>query len=115
MGTKSVAKRLELSKSLLSKIKAIDNDFMEYIVIVDKTWIYQYDPMSKMQSMQRLPNSSTGPIKFKSERSVQKVMANVFWDSEEIILIDFFEASKTITGIYYVQSCCDQKKAGKVA
>ena len=51
--------------------------------------------------MQWLSKGSTGPIKFKSERPIQKVMATVFWDSEEIILVYFAEGSKTITGIYY--------------
>ena len=107
--------------SLLSKIEAIDNGFMERIVTVDETWIYQYDPESKTQSMQWLSKDSTGPIKIKSERFVQKVMATVFWNSEGIILIDFLERSKTITGIYYEgvlrksKAAVIKKKAGKVA
>ena len=40
-------------------------------------------------------------MKFKVERSVQKIMATVFWDSEGLILMDFLEGQKTITGIYY--------------
>ena len=52
--------------------------------------------------MKWLLKGSTGPIKFKSERSVQKVMPTLFWDSEGIILVHFLEGSKTITGIYYV-------------
>ena len=121
MGTKHIAKRAKLSMSLLSKIEAIDYDFMEQIVTVDETWIYQYNPESKMQSMQWLPKGSTGPIKFKSERSVQKVMATVFWDLEGIIVVDFFEGSKTITEIYYegvlrkFKAAVIKKKARKIA
>ena len=96
-----LVQRAELSMSLLSKIEAIDNDFMEQIVTVVATWIYQYNPESKIQSMQWLRKGSIGPIKFKSERSVQKVKATVFWGSEGIILVDFLEGLKTITGIYY--------------
>ena len=29
-------------------------------------------------------------------------MATVFWNSEEIVLIDFLEGKKTVTGAYYV-------------
>ena len=36
-----LVQRTELSMSLLSKIEAIDNDFMQRIVTVDETWIYQ--------------------------------------------------------------------------
>ena len=54
------------------------------------------------------PNSGShvdhpGPIKFKSERSVKKVMASVFWDSEGVVLVDFLEGKKTVTGAYYIE------------
>ena len=50
-----------------------------------------------------LPRGSSGPIKFKSERSVKKVMATVFWDSEGVVLVDFLEGKKTVTGAYYIE------------
>ena len=63
----------------------------------------QYDPQTKQQSKQWLPRGSSGPIKFKSERSVKNVMATVFWDSEGVVLVDFLEDKKTVTGAYYVE------------
>ena len=30
-------------------------------------------------------------------------MATVFWDSEEVVLVDFLEGKKTVTGAYYVE------------
>jgi len=33
--------------------------------------------------------------------SAGKIMATVFWDSQEIILIDYMEKGKIITGAYY--------------
>ena len=32
-----------------------------------------------------------------------KVMATVFWDSEGVVLVDFLEGKKTVTGAYYVE------------
>ena len=64
---------------------------------------YQYDPETKQQSKQWLPRGSSGPIKFKSERSVKKVRATVFWDSEGVVLVDFLEGKKTVTRAYYVE------------
>ena len=61
------------------------------------------DPETKQQSKQRLLRGSSGPIKFKSERSVKKVMATVFWDCEGVVLVDFLEGKKTVTGAYYVK------------
>ena len=37
------------------------------------------------------------------KRSVKKVMAIVFWDSEGVVLVDFLDGKKTITGAYYVE------------
>ena len=48
-------------------------------------------------------NGSSGQIKFKSERSVKKVMATVSWDSEGVVLVDFLEGKKTVTGAYCIE------------
>ena len=37
------------------------------------------------------------------ERSVKKVMATVFWDSKGVVLVDFLEGKKIVTGVYYVE------------
>ena len=95
--------RSELSTAILLKIEADEDRFFDRIVIGDETWIYQYDSETKQQSKQWLPRGSSGPIKFKSERSVKKVMATVFWDSEGVVPIDFLEGKKTVTGAYYVE------------
>jgi len=96
-----LVQRADLSNSILLKIQADEDAFMGRIVIGDETWIYQYDPESKIQSKQWLPRGSAGPVKFKAERSVQKVMATIFWYPEGIILVDFPEGQSTITGACY--------------
>ena len=95
--------RSELSTAILFKIEADEDRFFDRIITGDKTWVYQYDPETKQQSKQWLTRGSSGPIKFKSERSVTKVMATVFWDSEGVVLVDFLEGEKTVTGAYYVE------------
>ena len=89
----------ELSMAILLKIKADEDRFFDQIITGDETWVYQYDPETKQHSKQWLPCGSSGPIKFKSERSVKKVMATVFWDSEGVVL----EGQKTVTGTYYLE------------
>jgi histone-lysine N-methyltransferase SETMAR len=88
----------------LTNIEANEEAFFSRIITGDETWVYQYDPETKQQSKQWLPRGSAGPIKFKSERSVNKVMAAVFWDSEGVVLVDFLESQKTVTGSYYVEA-----------
>lgn len=94
--------RCELSTVILTKIEANEDSFFGRILTGDETWVYQYDPETKQQSKQWLPRGSAGPIKFKSERSVNKVMATVFWDQEGVVLVDFLQGRKTVTGPYYV-------------
>ena len=81
--------RSELSTAILLKIEADEDRFFDWIITEDETWVYLYDPETKQQSKQWFPCVSSGPIKFKSERSVKKVMATVFWDSEGVVLVDF--------------------------
>ena len=94
--------RSELSTAILLKIETDEDRFFDRIITRDETWVYRYDPETKQQSKQWLPNGSSGPIKFKSERSVKKVMVTVFWDSEGVVL-DFLKSKKTVTGAYCIE------------
>ena len=95
--------RSELSTAILLKIEADEDRFFDQITTGDETCVYQYDPETKQQSKQWIPRGSSGPIKFKSERSVKKIMATVFWDSKGVVLVDFLEGKKTVIGTYYVE------------
>ena len=44
----------------------------------------------------------SAPKKAKTVPSAGKVMATIFWDSHGIILINYLQKGKTITGEYYV-------------
>ena len=79
----------ELSTAILLRNEADEDRFFDRIITGDETWVYQYDPETKQQSKQWLPRGSSGPIKFNYERSVKKVMATAFWDSEGVVLVDF--------------------------
>ena len=53
-----------------------------------------------MQSEQwKYPGSP--PYKFKTVQSVGEVMASIFWDSQGVIMIDYFEQGCMINGAYY--------------
>ena len=112
--------RANLSLAILTKIEANEDSFFERLVTGDETWVYQFDPESKNQSKEWHPRGAAGPIKFKTERSVKKIMATVFWDSEGIILIDFLEGQKTVTSSYYegvlrkLKTSIAKKRRGKL-
>ena len=44
---------------------------------------------------------STPVVKFRKVISASKVMVSVFWDSEGVLLTDYLEKGKTVTGMYY--------------
>ena len=83
--------RLDNSRFLLSRYKDDLGDFIDRVVTQDETWVHHFDPELKMQSMQWKHSGSPPPKKFKTVSSAGKVMASVFWDSQGVIMIDYFE------------------------
>ena len=93
--------RADLSLTILTKMEANKTIFFKRCHTGDETWIYQFDPENKIQSKKWRSKGAPGPVKFKAERSVKKVLVTVFWDCERVILIDFLEGKKTVTLSYY--------------
>ena len=56
-----------------------------------KRWCHHHDPMTKRQSAEWHHQLSTRKKIFKVQNSAGKVMASAFWDSEEILLVEFLE------------------------
>lgn len=112
--------RADLSLAILAKMEANETIFFKRCLTGDETWIYQYDPENKIQSKEWHPRGTPGPVKFKSEKSVKKIMATIFWDSEGVILIDFLEGKKTVTSSYYegvlkkLKTSLAKKRRGKL-
>ena len=59
-------------------------------------------PETKIQSKQQTAKGKLAPKNEKTVFLAGKVMATVFWDSHGVILIDYLQKGKTITGTYYV-------------
>jgi histone-lysine N-methyltransferase SETMAR len=93
--------RVTTSEQCLSMMKHNPKDFWRRIITVDETWIHHYTPETKNQSKQWIEPGLSAPKKAKIAKSADKVMATVFWDVNGIILIDYLEKGKTITGKYY--------------
>ena len=76
-------------------------ELLRRYVTVDETWIHYYTPETKNQSKMWTGPGEFAPKKAKTVPSTGKVMAKIFWDSHGIILIDYLQKGKTITGKYY--------------
>jgi hypothetical protein len=59
-------------------------------------YIYAYDPETKEQSKEYRHSGSPCPKKFKTQKSSSKELASVFWDKDEILLVDYLEKGATI-------------------
>ena len=92
--------RVEASRSICARFEN-DVDFLNRIVTMDETWIRFYDPDTKQQSMEWRHSGSPRFKKFRVQESAGKVLASVFWDYYGVIINDFLDKGKTITGDYY--------------
>ena len=75
------SQRIECALNLLNHLNDDPENCFRRLVTGDETWIYQYDPETKIQSKKWLPCGTAGPRKFRAERTVAKVLATIFWDS----------------------------------
>ena len=101
---------MNISNALLAQFRRNKSEFWRRLITVDETWIHHYTPETKIQSKQWNAKGEPAPKKDKTVFSAGKVMATVFWDSHGVILIDYLQKGKTITGAYYA-SLLDKLKA----
>ncbi|GBP73252.1 Histone-lysine N-methyltransferase SETMAR [Eumeta japonica] len=71
-------RRLQTSKYFLELVGDNIDEICDRIVIVDETWVRQYDPESKQESMQWTKKGERPPKKFKVQKSASKLMATIF-------------------------------------
>jgi len=56
---------------------------------MDETWLYQYDPEKKQQSMEWRHSGSPRPKKIPSAKIRWKFLSSIFWDQDGIVLFDY--------------------------
>ena len=71
--------RADLSLAILTKMEANETIFFKRCRTGDETF-KRFNPENQIQSKEWHPKGAPGPVKFKAERSVKKVMATIFWD-----------------------------------
>lgn len=93
--------RVRDSKACLELFKRNSAEFIRRYITVDETWIHHFNPESNQQAKEWVEAGGSAPKRPKTQTTAGKVMATVFWDSKGIILIDYLQKGKTITGEYY--------------
>jgi hypothetical protein len=77
--------------------------FMSRIITGDETWVYGYDPETKLQSSQWRSPSSPRPKKARQVLSNVKMMLMVFFDIQGLVHCEFVPAGQTVSQHYYKQ------------
>jgi len=77
-----------------------DSSFLGNVIMVDETWVYGYDPETRVQSSQWKSPSSPRVKKVHQSRSNIKVMI-VFFDLDGIARAEFVPRNTTVNSEYY--------------
>jgi len=92
----------DISLSKFSKFFRRDpNDFLSRSVTMEEIWLYHYDPETKQQLMEWRYSGSPRPQKFRVQKSAGKVIASIFWNQNDILLIDYLPKRQTTNAEYY--------------
>ena len=93
-------------------------DFLNSVIIGDKTWVFQYDPETKKQSRKWKSYGSPRPVKARKSKSKVKVMLIVFFDIQGIVYFEFLPQGQTVNQTVYkeirrrlVRSVRDKKRS----
>ncbi|PNF33903.1 hypothetical protein B7P43_G06496, partial [Cryptotermes secundus] len=92
--------RLEITKDMLDNANSNPN-FLNTVITGDESWVYGYDPETKMQSSLWKHPTSPRPKKAWQVRSNVKVMLAVFFKSCGVVHHEYAPQGQTITKEYY--------------
>jgi hypothetical protein len=81
-----------------------DPDFLNSVITCDETWLFQYDPETKRQSMQWKTTLTPRPKK-KAQMSKSKIKTMLvdFFDIQGIIMTQYVPPGQTVNQAYYIE------------
>jgi hypothetical protein len=93
--------REEMCQNVLEKTE--DPDFLNSVITCDETWLFQYNPEPKRQSMQWETTHSPRPKKARMSKSKIKTMLVVFFDIQGIIMTQYIPPGQIVNQMYYTE------------
>lgn len=94
------ARRVDLSRDVLEQLEG-NPEFLDNVITGDETWVFQYDPETKRQSLQWKTAGSPRPKKARMSRSRVKVMLIVFFDNKGLVHHEFVQQGQTVNQHFY--------------
>ena len=92
--------RMKVCQYILKQLE-IELDLPSRVVTSDKSWIFEYDPLTKQQSFKWKNVSSPRPKKVRPFKSKIKMILIVFFDVHGIVYIEFLLQGQTINQNIY--------------
>ena len=92
--------RVQVCQDILKQLE-ITPDLLSRVVTSDESWIFEYDPLTKRQSLEWKSASSPRPKKARLFKSKIKVMLIVFFDVHGIVHLEFLPQGQTINQNVY--------------
>jgi len=85
------------SEQLLDFFRRDPNDFLSRLVTIDETWLYQYDPETKQQSMEWRHSGSPCPKDPEFKNPLEKFSARFFGIKTASFSLIIFQRAKLST------------------
>jgi hypothetical protein len=79
-------------------------DVLENVITCGETWIFQYDPEMRMQSMHWKTPTSPRMEKARMSKSKVKAVMIVFFDIRDVIMIEWVPESQTVNQKYCLEN-----------
>lgn len=93
-------RRMTVCQDVLEQL-AVNGKLLESVITGDESWVFQYDPETKRQSLQWKTPGSPRPTKARMSKSKVKTMLIVFFDHRGIVHHEFVPEGATVNQHFY--------------
>ena len=93
-------RRLQVCQDILGRLQTEPN-LLEKVITGDESWIFEYDPETKRQSLQWKSPGSPRPKKARQSKSKVKLMLIAFFDVRGIVHTEFLPQGQTVNQHVY--------------